>query len=101
MNTKTLKAICEAHLEVERELGIVVPDDTIREILSHCIRKLKVAGKDEAYLPILYRYELPMQLAMKLINRTSEFVRSVRKGGEEENELAFVQSGRRIYCRSV
>lgn len=82
MKLETIKKICEAHLAVEQEYGIHIDEATTREILSYCIRKLKCIGKDEDYLPILYKCELPMQLAMKEVNKLSKFMYEEMKGGE-------------------
>lgn len=84
MKPETMKAICEAHLEVENEYGIVITEETTRAILSYCIHKLKRIGKEEDYLPLLYRCELPLQLAMQEINRISENRLKERKKGVEE-----------------
>lgn len=82
MKPETIKEICKAHLEVEQEYGINIDEVTTREILSYCIRKLKHIRKDEDYLPILYKCELPMQLAIKEINKLSKFMYEEMKGGE-------------------
>lgn len=82
MKIETFHKVCEAHCEVESELGFGIDAMTTWSVLGYCIRKLKRIGKDEDYLPILYRCELPMQLAMREINRRSEAMLRERKGGE-------------------
>ena len=84
MKVQTITEVCKAHLEVEREYGIVVDPKTTREVFEYCVRKLKCIGKDEDYLPILYQCELPMHLAMKEINKLSKFMyEEMKKGGED------------------
>ena len=78
MNVDTIHGVYKAHLEVEEELGFGIDEETTREVLQYCIRKLKYIGKDEDYLPLLYRYELPMQLSMRAINKVSEERRKIR-----------------------
>lgn len=82
MKPETIKAVCQAHCDVVEEIGVEVSPETTIEIFGYCIRKLKYIGKDEDYLPILYRCELPLQLSMRAINRMSEAIRKERKGGE-------------------
>ena len=82
MKVETIREVCKAHLEVQEEYGIIIDEKTTREIFEYCLRKLKHIGKDEDYLPILYKCELPMQLAMKEINKLSKFMYEEMKGGE-------------------
>ena len=83
MKAETLKEVCKAHIEVENEYGIRIDAKTTLEVFEYCIRKLKHIGKDEDYLPILYRCELPMQLAIKEIDKLSKFMyQEMKEGGE-------------------
>lgn len=82
MKPETIKEICNAQYDVEQEYGITIDEVTARETLSYCIRKLKHIHKDEDYLPLLYRCELPMQIAIKEINKLSKFMYEEMKGGD-------------------
>ena len=64
----TLKELQEAKKEAEAELGFSIPDVLAEEILEICKRKLECSGKREDYLPVLFRYELPMKLQGDLLN---------------------------------
>lgn len=59
--------------EAEMELGFMISDDIAREVLEICKRKLIVSGKDKDYLPILYRYELPMKVQGSMITTATVF----------------------------
>ena len=83
MKVQTFSEVCQAHIEVEREYGIVIDEKTTREVFEYCVRKLKRIGKNEDYLPILHRCELPMQLAMREVNKLSRFMYEERKKGGE------------------
>jgi len=79
MNVKTLRKIVLAKKEVEQKLGIKVDNQTAKEVLALCIRKCQCACKGEEYLPLMYLFELPMQLEAKKINeRTLEILRERR-----------------------
>ena len=75
---RTEKELENARREAEAEIGFAVNDEVAEEILSICKRKLKVIGKGDDYLPILYRCELPMKIHGMFINsiyeRTREYV---------------------------
>lgn len=72
------KELEDARKEAEKEMGFSVSDEVAEEILAICKRKLSVIGKGEDYLPILYRFELPMKVHGMFINsiyeRTREYV---------------------------
>ncbi len=53
---------------IERKYGIQISDDYAKEVLDYCINKLKYIGKDENYLPLLYRCELPIHIEIDVIN---------------------------------
>ena len=82
MKVETIAKVCEAQLEVQDEYGFIIDDDTAMEVFEYCVRKLKCIGKGEDYLPILYKCELPMHIAMKEINKLSKFMYEEMKGGE-------------------
>lgn len=83
MKAETIKEVCKAHIEVENELGFVIDAKTTIEVFEYCVRKLKRIGKSEDYLPILYKCELPMQIAAREINKLSKFLyEEMKKGGE-------------------
>lgn len=65
--------IDKARQEAEEEIGFEVPDKLAKEVLAYCIKKLHVIGKDVDYLPILYRYELPMKVAIMCVNNRPIF----------------------------
>lgn len=71
MKIQTLRELVKAKKSAEMSMGFAVDNVTAREVLEHCIRKCKCANKDEDYLPIMYRYELPMQIEAKRINEIS------------------------------
>lgn len=71
MKLKTRLLVMKARSEAEKELNAKVPDQLAREVLDYCKRKLVCIGKDEDYLPILYRCELPMQVQMRAITALS------------------------------
>ena len=64
----TLTELLDAKREVEIELGIEIPDDIAMNTLEICKRKLICSGKGEDYLPLLYRYELPMKVYGTVVN---------------------------------
>lgn len=79
MKLKTRLFVMKARSEAEKELNAKVPDQLAREVLDYCKRKLVCIGKDEDYLPILYRCELPMQVQMRAITAISMERMAVRK----------------------
>ena len=64
-----------ARKEAEKEIGFAVSDEVADQILDICKRKLKVIGKSKDYLPILYRYELPLKIQGMFINSIYERTR--------------------------
>ena len=82
MKLRTRLRIARARTEAETELGCKVPDWLADEVLAYCQRKLVCIKKDEDYLPLLYRCELPMQVQMKAITAASIGRMSQRKEAE-------------------
>ena len=82
MKAETIHGIVHAMLDAEHELGVHFDTDFTIDVLRYCIRKLERIGKDEDYLPLLYRCELESHLAMREINKMSEAIYRERKGGE-------------------
>lgn len=79
MTNKILEAIKNARIDAEAEIGFEVPDELADEVLEHCKRKCVCAKKDDDYLPIMYRFELPMYLSMMAINAASKAIQEIRK----------------------
>ena len=83
MTEETRKQVADARIAAEQEMGFAVSDEFAEEILELCKRKCVCAGKDEDYLPIMYRYEMPMKVAAYAINEVSqkmhEMVKEVEK----------------------
>ena len=79
MKLETKMLVMKARREAEKEIGAIIPDDIATEVLSYCERKLVCMKKDEDYLPILYRCELPMQVQMRAITALSMERMAVRK----------------------
>lgn len=50
--------IVEAVESAERELGQMIPNGIVAEVLGHSMRKLEVIKKPAEYLPILFKNEL-------------------------------------------
>ena len=53
-----VEKIVAAIESAERKLNKQIPDVVCFDVLLHSMRKCMVAGKDEAYLPILFENEL-------------------------------------------
>ena len=79
MKLKTRLLIMKARSEAEKELNAKIPDQLAREVLDYCKRKLVCIGKNEDYLPLLYRCELPLQVQMREITALSIEWMAVRK----------------------
>lgn len=60
-----------ARQEAEKQIGFQIEEETAKEILDVCIRKLKLIKQDINYLPLLYRYELPLKVQGMAINKLS------------------------------
>ena len=71
--------IAEARSAAEAEIGFKVDDEFAESVLELCKRKCVCASKDEDYMPIMYRFELPMKVAGMAINRFSEMMQKCRK----------------------
>lgn len=78
MKFRTKHQIHSARKEVEKSIGAKIPKSVADDVLDYCIRKLSYINKDESYLPILYRCELPIHLQIREINSNSKICYSVR-----------------------
>ncbi len=81
--------------EAEMELGFMIPDDIAREVLEICKRKLIVSGMDKDYLPLLYRYELPLKVQGSMITTATVFGMSIK----EANKNVFGVYAQSMPCR--
>ena len=79
MTAEIKKKVEEARRAAEDEIGFTVTDEFAEEILELCKRKCVCAGKNEDYLPIMYRFELPMKVKAYALNRVSEAMQKIRK----------------------
>lgn len=94
MRLKTKRLIKKARREVENEMNIKLPDTLAEDVLQYCIRKLACINKDEEYLPILYRCELPLQVQMKAITEFS--LERMRRRKEEKNVRYLLENAMRF-----
>ena len=83
MTAEIRKKVEEARRAAEDEMGFTVTDEFAEEILELCKRKCVCAGKDEDYLPIMYRFELPMKVQAYALNKVSETMQKIKKEVEE------------------
>ena len=83
MTEEIRKQVADARIAAEQEICFAVSDEFAEEILELCKRKCVCAGKDEDYLPIMYRYELPMKVAAYAINEVSQKMHEMVKEVEE------------------
>lgn len=91
MTEEIRKQVADARIAAEQEIGFAVSDELAEEILELCKRKCVCAGKDEDYLPIMYRYELPMKVAAYAINEVSQkMYEIVKEVGEYVRNLPSV-----------
>lgn len=81
MTNEIMEAVKKARRDAEAEIGFEVSDELAEEVLEHCKRKCVCAKKDDDYLPIMYRFELPMYLSMMAINAVSKAMQEIRKEG--------------------
>lgn len=79
MTNEIMEAVKMARRDAEAEIGFEVSDELAEEVLEHCKRKCVCAKKDDDYLPIMYRFELPMYLSMMAINAMSKAMQEIRK----------------------
>lgn len=80
MKLETKMLVMKARREAEKEIGAIIPDDLANEILGYCERKLACIKKDEDYLPILYRCELPLQVRMRELAELSAYLNGGNRG---------------------
>ena len=73
--------IAKAKRDADKEIGYKIDKTTAKEVLEYCKRKLIYIKKDEGYLPLLYRFELPLQVSILAINKYSEAMMKQRKEG--------------------
>lgn len=78
MKISTLQKIVQAKKEAEKEIGFTVDNRTAREVLRLCVRKCKCASKGEDYLPLMFRYELPMKIEAEMLNEIGKINRERR-----------------------
>ncbi len=52
------EAVMNIVAEVEKELNLTLEPEVIREVLGYTVRKAKIAGQDESYIPLLFEDEL-------------------------------------------
>lgn len=83
MTEEIRKQVADARIAVEQEMGFAVPDEFAEEIFELCKRKCVCAGEDEDYLPIMYRYELPMKVAAYAISEVSQKMHKMIKEVDE------------------
>ena len=83
MTEEIRKQVADARIAAEQEMGFAVSDEFAEEILELCKRKCVCAGKDEDYLPIMYRFELPMKVHAYAPNKVSETMQKIKKEVEE------------------
>ncbi len=69
MNTKEARRI---EVYVEAKLGVKIPAETANEVLEYTMRKLRVIGRPESYLPVLYENELRDYFMRTAINLKGE-----------------------------
>ena len=77
------KAVSKITRELEIKLGITISSATQQEVLEYCKRKLVCIKKDDNYLPLLYRCELPIYLNRTAITDYSIGVMRHRKESME------------------
>lgn len=82
MNEKIAREVQEARRAAEAEMGFTVSDEFADHILELCKRKCLCAGKDEDYLPIMYRFELPMKVTAEALNEYSRTMQEIKKGAK-------------------
>lgn len=82
MTEEIMEQVKIARKEAEAEIGFSVPDDFANDVLELCKRKCVCAKKDEDYLPIMYRFELPTKVSAALLNEYSMLMQSIKKGDE-------------------
>lgn len=82
MNEKIARQVQEARKAAESEIGFSVSDECADRILELCERKCLCAGKNEDYLPIMYRFELPMKVAAEALNEYSRTMQKSKKGAK-------------------
>lgn len=83
MKLSTKLKIAKARRQAEAELGVKLPNDFARDVLKYCERKLICIKKDEDYLPLLYRCELPQHAQMRAITEYSIAMMKQRKEAEK------------------
>ncbi len=82
MTEKIAREIDEARKAAEAEIGFAVSDEFAERILELCKRKCLCAKKNEDYLPIMFRFELPMKVTAEALNEYSKAMQELRKGDE-------------------
>lgn len=82
MTEMIAKQVAEARKAAEFEMGFAVSDEFAERILELCKQKCLCAGKDEDYLPIMYRFELPMKVTAEALNEYSRTMQEIKKGVE-------------------
>lgn len=67
MTYRTAMRLSDIVKNLEKERNEKYPELFVEEVVEHCERKLKLTGKDEDYLPLLFMCELPMQWQIKTL----------------------------------
>ena len=87
MKLSTKLKIAKARRQAEAEIGVKLPNDFARDVLKYCERKLVCIKKDEDYLPLLYRCELPLQAQMRAITEYSIAIKNRKEAKESVRDL--------------
>ena len=56
--SEIVASLLNAQSQVEEELGFSIPVEIITEVLVYTVRKCRIIGKTESYLPLLFKTEL-------------------------------------------
>lgn len=87
MKILTKFKLAKARKDAEKELGFKIPDCIAKNVLDYCLNKLPYIKKDESYLPLLYRCELPMQMQIMAINYLGEQNRKAKEMKENVRSM--------------
>lgn len=77
---ETAKAMADVLFQVQRETGHTFTVDDAWEVMIHTVRKARMNGKGDDYIPVLLENELRdflMRKQINLLGRLNECARSV------------------------